>query len=149
MRNSEKIKYGLGVNVEQEINQNTGFFLRTMQADGRTETYAFTEVDGSLSTGMLVKGNAWGKPDDCIGVSLLQNTLSADRRNFLAAGGTSYFLGDGKLSYRPEKIFEGYYSFGLTKTTWLTADYQQIQNPAYNADRGPMQVYALRLHAEL
>lgn len=149
VRNTEKIKYGLGVNVEQEINHNAGFFLRAMQADGRTETYAFTEVDGSLSTGMLVKGNAWGNPLDGIGISLARNTLSVDRRNFLAAGGTSYFIGDGKLSYRPEVIFEGYYSFGITKYTWLTADYQRIQNPAYNGDRGPMQVYALRLHAEL
>ncbi len=149
VRNTEKIKYGLGVNVEQEVNQNAGFFLRAMQADGRTETYAFTEVDGSLSTGMLVKGNAWGRENDGAGISLARNTLSADRRSFLAAGGTSYFIGDGKLSYRPEVIFEGYYSFGFTKNTWLTADYQRIQNPAYNADRGPMHVYALRLHAEL
>jgi hypothetical protein len=149
VRNTEKIKYGLGVNVEQELSDNAGFFLRAMQADGKTETYAFTEVDGSLSTGVVVKGNAWGRAEDGIGIALARNTISADRRRFLEAGGTSYFIGDGRLNYRPEDIFEGYYNFHLYKGSWLTADYQRIQNPAYNADRGPMNVYALRFHAEL
>lgn len=148
VRNAEKIKYGLGVNIEQEINANSGFFMRAMQADGRTETYAFTEVDGSLSTGVVVRGNAWGRNEDGLGLSVMRNTLSADRRRFLEAGGTSYFIGDGRLNYRPEDIFEGYYSLNIYKDTWLTADYQRIQNPAYNKDRGTMNVYALRLHAE-
>ena len=149
VRGSEKIKYGLGINIEQEINNDTGFFLRAMQADGRTETYAFTEVDGSLSVGTLIKGSAWQRSEDDVGLAFMRNLLSADRRRFLEAGGTSYFIGDGKLSYRPEDIFEGYYSLNLYKGTWLTADYQHIQNPAYNADRGPINVYALRIHAEL
>lgn len=149
VRGADKTKYGLGINVEQEINDNTGFFLRAMQADGRTETYAFTEVDGSLSTGLVFKGNAWGRGDDGIGVALMRNTLSSDRRRFLEAGGTSYFIGDGNLRYRPEAILEGYYSLNVAKHVWLTADYQRIQNPAYNADRGPINVYAFRLHTEL
>lgn len=148
VRNTEKIKYGLGVNIEQELSDNSGFFLRAMQADGRTETYAFTEVDGSLSSGVVVKGKIWGRAEDGIGLSVMRNTLSADRRRFLEAGGTSYFIGDGALNYRPEDIFEGYYSLHLYKGSWLTADYQRIQNPAYNAARGPISVYALRLHAE-
>lgn len=149
VRGSEKNKYGLGFNIEQEISDNTGFFMRVMQADGRTETYAFTEVDGSLSAGTLIKGNAWGRSEDGIGLSLMRNVLSAERRRFLEAGGISFFIGDTKLRYRPEDIFEGYYSFGVTKNIWLTADYQRMQNPAYNADRGPINVYAFRLHAEL
>ena len=149
VRGSEKIKYGLGINVEQEINDDTGLFLRAMQADGRTETYAFTEVDGSLSIGTMIKGSAWQRSEDGVGLAFMRNVLSADRRRFLEAGGTSYFIGDGKLSYRPEDILEGYYSLNLYKGSWLTADYQHIQNPAYNADRGPINVYALRFHAEL
>ena len=147
-RYTEKIKYGVGVNIEQELSDSTGFFLRAMQADGRTETHAFTEVDGSLSTGLLVKGNAWGRTEDGIGVSLMQNTLSNERRRFLEAGGISFFIGDGKLNYRPEDIFEGYYSMNLHRGVWLTADYQRIVHPAYNADRGPIDVYAVRLHLE-
>jgi high affinity Mn2+ porin len=148
VRGSEKNKFGVGLNIEQEINSNTGFFMRIMQTDGRTETYAFTEVDGSLSTGVTVKGGAWGRSDDGVGLSLMRNVLSQDRRRFLEAGGISFFIGDGALNYRPEDIFEGYYSFGLSKGVWLTADYQRMQNPAFNADRGPIDIYALRFHAE-
>lgn len=148
VRGAEKIKYGLGVNVEQELSDNGGFFMRAMQTDGRTETYAFTEVDGSFSGGVVFKGNAWGRAGDGVGLSLMRNFLSADRRHYLEAGGISFFIGDGRLNYRPEDILEGYYSFALCKGSWLTADYQRIQNPAYNADRGPLNIYALRLHAE-
>ena len=153
VRGGEKIKYGLGVNVEQAINPSVGFFLRAMKADGRTETYAFTEADGSLSTGLVFKGGLWGRTDDAVGVAFMHNTLSRDRRGFLAAGGMSYFIGDAAsathtLSYKPEQILEAFYSFQMTRGTWLTTDYQRIQNPAYNADRGPVNVYAMRFHAE-
>lgn len=149
VRGTEKNKYGVGVNVEQEIDKNTGYFLRAMVTDGRTETYAFTEVDDSLSTGVVFKGNKWGRSDDGIGLSLMRSFLSRDRRAFLAAGGTSFFIGDGALNYRPEDIFEGYYSYKVYKGAWLTVDYQRLQNPAFNADRGPIDVFALRFHAEL
>jgi hypothetical protein len=149
VRNGEKIKYGLGVNIEQEMGDNSGFFLRAMQADGKTETYAFTEVDGSFSTGVAIKGGAWGRAEDGAGLSVMRNTLSDERRRFLEAGGISFFIGDGALRYRPEQIFEGYYSVHLYKGSWLTTDYQRIHNPAYNSARGPMDVYALRFHAEL
>ena len=153
-RKGEKIKYGLGVNLEQAINTSVGFFLRAMQADGRTETYAFTEADGSLSTGLVFKGGLWGRTDDAVGVAFMRNTLSSQRRGFLAAGGMSYFIGDASttsppsLTYKPEQILEVFYSLQMMRGTWLTTDYQRIQNPAYNADRGPVHVYALRLHAE-
>lgn len=147
-RNGDKIKYGLGINIEQAINADVGVFLRAMSTDGRTETYAFTEVDGSLSTGVSIKGTAWGRAADTVGIALMRNTLSDDRRRFLEAGGTSFFIGDGALRYRPETILESYYSLAACKNFWLTADYQRIHNPAYNADRGPMNVYALRAHAE-
>jgi len=125
-----------------------------MKADGKTETYAFTEADGSLSTGLVFKGGLWGRSDDAVGVAFMHNTLSPERRGFLAAGGMSYFIGDASansttsLAYKPEQILEAFYSFQMTRSTWLTTDYQRIQNPAYNADRGPVNVYALRFHAE-
>ena len=147
-RNGDKTKYGLGFNIEQEISSNVGAFMRVMKTDGRTETYAFTEVDNSFSSGVLIKGGAWSRPEDNVGLSFMQNQLSNDRRKYLAAGGTSFFIGDGSLSYKPENIFEGFYSFGIYKNTWLTADYQRISNPAYNAARGPVSVYAFRLHSE-
>jgi carbohydrate-selective porin OprB len=149
VRNTERDKYGVGINIEQEVNDNTGFFLRAMVTDGHTETYAFTEVDDSVSTGLALNGKLWQRSEDSAGVSLMQNYLSDDRRRFLEAGGISYFIGDGALNYRPETIFESYYSLNLFKGGWLTPDYQFIMNPAYNADRGPIHVFAFRFHAEL
>ena len=148
VRNGEKIKYGVGINVEQAITDNLGFFLRAMKADGRTETYAFTETDGSLGTGFSLKGGAWGRGMDTLGIGYLHNTISKDRRNYLEAGGISFFIGDGALNYKPEQIFETYYSLNVWKNTFLTADYQRMWNPAYNADRGPANFYAVRFHAE-
>ena len=148
VRGEEKIKYGLGVNVEQAVNTDVGFFLRAMKTDGRTETVAFTEVDDSFSSGFLFKGNLWGRTQDTVGLSLMQNRLSSHRRQFLEAGGISFFIGDGGINYKPETIFEGFYSLGISKSIWLTGDYQRIQNPAYNASRGPVNVFAFRFHAE-
>ena len=148
VRHGEKIKYGFGINVEQALDENAGLFLRAMKADGRTETYAFTEVDGSFSTGAVVKGAPWGRAGDTVGIAVGINTLSGDRRRFLQAGGTSFFIGDGGLRYRPETNFESYYSLSVGKGLWVTANWQRLRNPAYNADRGPVNVLALRVHAE-
>jgi hypothetical protein len=147
-RNGEQDKYGLGLNLEQAFSPDVGFFLRWMKADGKTETHAFTEADGSLATGLLLKGNLWGRADDSIGVAFLQNTLSAQRRRFLANGGISFFIGDGYLDYRPETIVETFYSHSVARDAWVTLDYQHVANPAYNAARGPVNVLAVRLHAD-
>ena len=148
VRDGEKIKYGAGINVEQAITDDLGFFLRAMRADGRTETHAFTETDGSLGTGLALRGAAWGRGDDTVGVAYARNTLSRDRRRYLEAGGISFFIGDSRLNYRPEQVFETYYSLRAWKRSFLTADYQRMWNPAYNADRGPANFFALRFHAE-
>ncbi len=148
-RRSEQFKQGLGLNLEQALGPDTGLFLRAMQADGQTETHAFTEVDNSLSLGLSMQGSRWGRPDDGVGVALARNGLSADRRRFLAAGGISFFIGDGMLDYAPETIAESYYSVGLGHDFAVTLDWQHIRNPAFNAARGPVDVLALRLHAEL
>lgn len=148
VRNGERIKYGVGLNIEQAINEDLGVFLRIMKADGRTETYAFTETDGSIATGFALKGTMWGRGMDTLGLGYAQNTLSADRRKYLEAGGISFFIGDGALNYKPERLIETYYSLNVWKTVFMSADYQRMWNPAYNADRGPANFFAMRLHTE-
>lgn len=148
VRRGERIKYGVGINVEQAISEDLGFFLRAMKADGRTETYAFTETDGSVAAGLALKGTAWKRGSDTLGVAFAYNSVSPDRRKYLEAGGISFFIGDGALNYKPEQLFETYYSLNVWKNTFLTADYQRMWNPAYNADRGPANFFAMRLHAE-
>ena len=145
VRYGEQIKYGFGLNLEQQLTLNVGVFGRASWADGKTETYAFTEIDNSLAAGAVVQGSAWGRIQDSMGIALVQNGLSRQRRDYLSAGGISFFIGDGALNYRQENILETYYSLGAIKNTWFTLDYQHIHNPAYNADRGPVSIAAVRL----
>ncbi|MEI7612553.1 MAG: carbohydrate porin [Betaproteobacteria bacterium] len=148
VRDTEKIKYGFGFNMEQAFSDQIGGFLKGMWADGKTETYAFAEVDRSLSTGVLIKGTSWGRAQDALGISYMAHFLSKERREYLEKGGMSYFIGDGWLNYKPEQIIETYYSMNVQKGVWLTADYQRVANPAYNADRGPVNIFGVRAHAE-
>jgi high affinity Mn2+ porin len=148
VRGGEKVKTGYGVNVEQSVSPDVGAFLRASRADGRTETYAFTEIDRSVSGGIVVKGTAWRRAEDTVGVALARNGLSNSHRDYLAAGGLGFFLGDGRLNYRPEQIVETFYRFAVTRALALSLDFQRIANPGYNADRGPARVGSVRLHAE-
>jgi high affinity Mn2+ porin len=93
-------------------------------------------------------GASWGRPADKIGIGGAINRLSAEHRDFLAAGGLGLLIGDGALNYRPETIFETFYALNVNKWTTVTFDYQFIANPAYNADRGPVSLFAARAHAE-
>jgi high affinity Mn2+ porin len=143
-----RIKYGYVFNLEQALTDDIGLFGRWSWNDGKTEIMAFTDIDASLSTGLSIKGARWGRPDDVIGVGGAINALSKDHRDFIAAGGLGVLIGDGALNYRRERIFETYYAYTLNKQITLTADYQFITNPAYNADRGPVSVFSGRLHGE-
>lgn len=148
VRTGEQVKHGFGLNLEQAMSNNVGLFARASWADGRTETYAFTEIDRSMSGGAVVRGTSWGREQDSMGVALARNGLSKVHRNYLAAGGMGFFIGDGRLNYRPETVFEAFYNLNLTKAAWVSLDWQRIRNPAYNADRGPINVASVRLHTE-
>lgn len=148
VRTGESIKQGVGVNLEQAITPNVGIFARGMWADGQTEAYSFTEIDRSLSGGTLIKGAAWGRGQDTLGIAFARNGLSKEHRDYMAAGGLGFFIGDGRLNYRTESIVETFYNLNVVKGAWITLDLQRIQNPAYNADRGPVKVGSIRLHQE-
>ncbi|MDD5180983.1 MAG: carbohydrate porin [Gallionellaceae bacterium] len=142
----DQSKYGFGINLEQNLDNDIGLFIRASWNDGSTETYAFTEIERSLSGGVMVKGTAWSRPNDILGLGYACNGLSSVHRAYLAAGGLGVFIGDGRLNYQPEEIFEGFYNLNITRNTLLTLDYQHIANPAYNTDRGPVSVAGVRLH---
>jgi high affinity Mn2+ porin len=143
-----RIKYGYVFNLEQALSNELGLFARWSWNDGKTEIMAFTDIDASLSLGTSIKGIRWGRPDDVIGIAGAINALSRDHRDFIAAGGLGPLIGDGRLNYQPERILETYYAYALNKAVTLTADYQFVTNPAYNADRGPVHIFSGRLHAE-
>jgi high affinity Mn2+ porin len=143
-----RIKYGYVVNLEQALSDEVGLFARWSWNDGKTEIMAFTDIDASLSLGLSLKGAKWGRPDDVIGIGGAINALSRDHRDFIAAGGLGILIGDGQLNYRRERILETFYAYALNKQLTLTADYQLVTNPAYNADRGPVHIFSGRLHGE-
>jgi high affinity Mn2+ porin len=143
-----RTKYGYAINLEQAITDDIGLFGRWSWNDGKTEIMAFTDIDASLAMGASIKGTKWGRPDDVIGIGGAINALSRDHRDFIAAGGLGPLIGDGQLNYRKERVLETYYAYALTKQLTLTADYQFLTNPAYNADRGPVHVFSGRFHGE-
>lgn len=143
-----RVKLGGGVNVQQQIAPNLGFFLRASMADGRYETVDYTDVDRQLSFGLVASGKLWGRSKDEIGAAMAFSGLSGPRVRYFALGGASVYIGDGALSYSGEKALEAYYKYNLAEGIDLTLDYQFFGNPAHNAARGPVNVFGLRAHAQ-
>jgi high affinity Mn2+ porin len=138
---------GVSVNLEQGITDTLGVFARAGWADGDIEPWDFTDIDRTVSAGLSLNGKNWGRPDDTVGVVGIVNGISAEHVAFLNAGGLGILVGDGQLTnYGLEKILEAYYSYALTDSTRFTLDYQFITNPGYNADRGPVNIFAARWH---
>ena len=146
VRSGRRAKRGIGLNLEQEIAPGVGLFARVLRADGQTEPYAFAEIDRSRSAGLLAQGSAWGRPQDAFGLAIARHDLSAPHRDYLAAGGLGYFVGDGRLAPAGERIVEAFYRVLIADGMWLSLGRQHIANPGYNADRGPVSVTMLRLH---
>ncbi len=142
-------KYGFGINTDQYITKDFGVFAKASWNDGHTETWFFTEIDRSLTFGGVLKGTSWHRKEDEAGLAFIVNGLSADHKDYLAAGGYGFIIGDGRLNYSPEMIAEFYYKWNpFHEKFYLSPDYQFILHPAYNADRGPVNVFGLRAHVE-
>ena len=144
----EQYKKGGGINIEQSLAKDIGMFARASWNDGKTETFAFTEIDRSYSIGLQLNGRLWQRNNDSFGIGTVNNALSSTHKAYLSMGGMGAFLGDGQLNYKNEQILEAYYSYGFLKHFWCTLDMQRIQNPGYNADRGKATFLGIRLHTE-
>jgi high affinity Mn2+ porin len=143
---SYRYKYGFGISTDQVITDDIGFFGRLGWNDGHSESWAFTEIDRTLSFGLAMGGRKWCRPYDRIGIAGLFNGISGPHRDYLAHGGYGFIIGDGKLHYGLEQILETYYAMRIGTGIMLTFDFQEIVNPAYNMDRGPVSVVSLRAH---
>lgn len=140
---------GIGIDAEQEVSDTVGVFFRAGLGDGRSEADEFTDIDRTVSGGVAVTGAGWGRKDDRIGIALIANDISAERRRYLALGGLGVLVGDGALPHPgPELIGETYYDFAALAGVHFSANGQLIVNPAYNRDRGPVPVLALRAHGQ-
>jgi high affinity Mn2+ porin len=142
-------RVGASLDAEQQLADDLGAFARLGKAGGNVEAYEFTDIDWTVSAGMSLQGGRWRRAADVLGFAVVNNNISASRERYLNAGGLGILVGDGRLPHPgPEQILEGYYSFALAAAAHLSFDYQWINHPAYNRDRGPVSVVALRFHAQ-
>jgi high affinity Mn2+ porin len=147
-RKQGRHKYGVDLNFEQELPWKLGLFGRLGWSDGHNESFAYTEVDRTAQMGIFSKGDAWKRRNDRTGVAFVANGITNAHQQYLALGGLGFLLGDGRINYGPEKIFEAFYNMHFWRGIFGAFDFQRINNPGYNMDRGPVSVAGLRLHVE-
>ncbi len=142
------VKIGVGMFAEQFIGHDVGVFSRAMISDGKTEVDSYTSTDRSASVGMIARGSSWSRPRDIVGAGLNFGWISKEHAAYLALGGIDGFVGDGAIKAAAESTIDLFYSFNIKKSFWLTGDFQHVTNPAFNADRGPVNIFGLRIHGE-
>jgi len=141
--------WGFGLNADQEITKNVGAFSRIGWNCGQNESFEFTDSNWTATFGASIKGEKWKRTGDVIGAAFIASGASKANQAYLAAGGIGILTGDGTLNYGPEKNAELYYDHEFSKHFHTTLDYQFVDNPAFNKDRGPIpSIFALRLHYE-
>jgi carbohydrate-selective porin OprB len=141
-------KYGFGVNLEQNLTRHLTAFGRFGWDNGKTESFAYTEVDQTFAGGVGANGAWWHRKQDRAGIAFVTNAICKDHQIYLADGGLGFLLGDGKLNYGRENIVESYYTIHVWRGIYLAPGLQHIENPGYNRDRGPVIVPSFRAHVE-
>jgi high affinity Mn2+ porin len=147
-RQQGTIKYGFGINAEQQVTTDWRAFVRYGWNEPHHESFAYTEVHHSIAGGTDFAGSPWRRPLDKTGAAIVSNGLSDDHARYLALGGQGFLLGDGALTYGRENIAEFYYTAHVWRGVFSSADFQRIVHPGYNEDRGPMNVFGARLHID-
>ena len=142
------VKYGFGVNLQEQIKRNARAFARFGWNEGQHESYAYTEVDQTFQLGADLAGERWRRTLDKVGAVVVSNAIKKDHQEYLRLGGLGFLLGDGNLNYGRENIVEGYYNLHVWRGIYSAFDLQHINNPGYNRDRGPALVSSLRFHLE-
>jgi len=141
-------KYGFGINIEQNLLPNLTAFARFGWDNGKTESFAYTEVDQTFAEGLGANGAWWYRKQDRAGIAFVSNAICKDHQTYLADGGLGFLLGDGKLNYGRENILETYYTVHVWRGIYLAPGLQHIVDPGYNRDRGPVLVPLFRAHIE-
>jgi high affinity Mn2+ porin len=142
------VKEGIGAFAEQYLGHDIGVFARGMYSDGKTEVYAYTSTDRSATVGVLTKGSVWSRSKDFAGIGVNLGWISDIHAKYLGMGGIDGFIGDGAITAGAEKSLDLFYSANFGRVYWLTGDYQHITDPGFNAARGPVNVFTVRIHGE-
>jgi hypothetical protein len=142
------VKYGFGLNSEQEVTDHLRVFGRFGWNEGQHESFAYTETDQTFLFGGDYKGDQWGRAQDKVGLAFVTNAIKRDHQNYLALGGLGFILGDGKLNYAREDILEAYYNAHAYRGLYFALQQFYIAHPGYNQDRGPVYVGGVRAHVD-
>jgi high affinity Mn2+ porin len=142
-----RTKWGFYLSLDNHFG-SVHHFIKGSWNDGKNETWAFTEIDRSIATGLQFDGDLWKRKTDKFSIAIVSNGISNYHRDYLSKGGYGFIIGDGQLNYGRETIVEAYYSWNVYKQIFISPDYQFVSNPAYNKARGPVHIVGLRLHAE-
>jgi hypothetical protein len=142
------VKVGIGGFFEQYVAKDIGVFSRAMYSDGKTEVDAYTSADRSASVGVLAKGSLWGRANDVAGAGVNLSWISKVHADYLGMGGVDGFVGDGAIRPGAETAFDAFYSVSFRRWLWLTGDFQHVANPGFNQDRGPVNIFGVRIHGE-
>ncbi|MGI4826870.1 MAG: carbohydrate porin [Janthinobacterium lividum] len=142
------VKYGFGINTDQQITSTIRAFSRFGWNEGQHESFCYTEVDQTFQAGADIAGPRWGRPNDRFGVVGVTNAIKRDHQQYLALGGKGFLLGDGRLNYAREDILESYYNAHNWRGLFTAFDVQLVAHPGYNQDRGPVAVFSVRTHVD-
>jgi len=110
--------YGFGISFDQGLTDNLGMFLRYGWQD--PDVYLNSEVfslEQAYSFGPQVKGCAWGRPDDTVGLGFGQVFASKKYKQA------------NNLIAKPETHLEWYYNFRANKHFTVSPDLQVIWRP--------------------
>ena len=141
----DRLTEGFVVNIEQEITSDLGAFFRFAFRNPNYEAWQFSDASRSLEAGLSLKGTAWSRPNDTVGLAELAAGIGHAEQAWFNAGGLGILAGDGKLPhYGWENVIEFYYNFEVHKGVNVTFDYQFAVNPAFNEDRGPINILGAR-----
>jgi high affinity Mn2+ porin len=147
-RHQGSLKQGFGINVEQALPANFRAYFRAGWNEGHKESFAYTEMNSTVSFGFELPGDAWGRKEDQIGSAFETGGISTKHREYLALGGLGFILGDGHLNYGREEVSETYYNAHVVSGLYMAVQLSFINNPGYNRDRGPVVVPGVRAHVD-
>jgi len=145
---TSSVKYGIGLNAEQQVSENGRVYGRFGWNEGQHESFAYTEVDQMFAVGGDYSFKAFNRPNDKLGLTFVSNAIKKDHQTYLALGGKGFLLGDGRLNYAREDTLEGYYNLHIWKGVYYAFDAQFVEHPGYNQDRGPVLVESVRMHVD-
>lgn len=141
MKLQRRTKLGVAINVQQQIVDGIGFFMR---AGIDNKVFALDDISHAINGGFVFDGKMWNRPLDEFGIAAGANSQHASssflNREILE-------LGAGTPSFAPELQFETYYRFTPQENFEFTLDYQLIKNGNFIKERDLAHVFAIRLRA--